>query len=254
MKSVALLSVLISAGTALAAEPLANPPATLAQGERGAIGGGGRLFVSPMGEPFRGGDLPEQRWFAGADTNHDGRLSRAEFVADAMRFFALLDVDHDRRIGAAEIDRYERDILPEVNDGSYAGGGDWSPSASGAGGSRNRGGGRMGGGGHRRSGESGGSSREGAGRGSNGADGGYMFHASGAGRFGYLATPEPVTAADADLDHVVSAQEFMASAGRRFDILDSNGDGMIDPRELPKLRRAGAGRHRSLDGGSSSDH
>ena len=48
----------------------------------------GRLFISPMGEPFRGPD-PVRQWFDGADANKDGALTADEFVADAMRFFAV---------------------------------------------------------------------------------------------------------------------------------------------------------------------
>ena len=56
------------------------------------------LFISPMGEPFRAPisqPYPSATWFAGADANHDGVLSREEFRADALRFFKLLDVTKD---------------------------------------------------------------------------------------------------------------------------------------------------------------
>jgi len=42
------------------------------------------VFLSPMGEPFRaeaGKPYPSAVWFAGADKNHDGYLSRAEVKA-----------------------------------------------------------------------------------------------------------------------------------------------------------------------------
>lgn len=54
----------------------------------------GKLFISPMGEPFRGGD-PIKQWFEGADANKDGALTADEFVADAMRLFAVLDRGKD---------------------------------------------------------------------------------------------------------------------------------------------------------------
>lgn len=57
----------------------------------------GRLFISPMGEPFRGED-PIGAWFAGADANHDGVVTEAEFIADADRVFLLLDREHDGEI------------------------------------------------------------------------------------------------------------------------------------------------------------
>jgi hypothetical protein len=210
-----------------------------------------------MGEPFRGDDAPEGRWFAGADTDHDGQLSRAEFLADAMRFFAELDLDHDHRIGSAEIDRYEADVLPEAGaagaDGGWAGrdaGGDRGAGGprrgrGGAGGMGGRGRGGMGAG---RSGE-----MEGTGERPGAGAGGYTFRASGAGRFGYIVTPEPVTAADVDLDRTVTDKEFLAAAGRRFDLLDRNGDGVITAKELPKLDHSAARRGRRLHDAEESD-
>jgi Ca2+-binding EF-hand superfamily protein len=209
----------------------------------------GSLFVSPMGEPFRDGEHPERAWFAGVDANHDGQLTRSEFIADAMRFFATLDVDHNHAIGPTEIDRYEQEIVPEIG----VGGGDgFAPPRNGGGrppgGGRRGGGGGppggglgggdMGGGGPPGGGMGGGGHHGGGGDGSpsgRGANQGYMFHASGAGRFGYIATPEPVTAADTDLNRSVTDKEFIEAAGRRFALLDTNGDGMITAKELPKL-------------------
>lgn len=177
----------------------------------------GLLFVSPMGEPFReeGGAA---RWFERVDADHDGILSRNEFIADAARFFATLDTNGDQRIGPTEIDRYEIEIVPETN--AATGGVAGLPEGR-------RPGDRM-----RRDGPPGGGPP-----GAGGAKAGYQYRASGAGRFGYLATPEPVTAADADLDRSISSQEFVAAAGRRFVLLDANEDGTIRAKELPKLRQ-----------------
>jgi Ca2+-binding EF-hand superfamily protein len=72
------------------------------------------LFVSPMGEPFsaaRGGDALAD-WFAKADQNRDGAITRDEMLADADRFFATLDVNHDGEIDPDEIARYETQIAP----------------------------------------------------------------------------------------------------------------------------------------------
>ncbi|QJU59514.1 EF-hand domain-containing protein [Sphingomonas sp. AP4-R1] len=213
------------------------------------------LFVSPMGEPFRGGEAPEKDWFAGVDRNQDGQLSRTEFLADAMRFFHTLDLDHNGEIGPGEIDRYEQDLLPEIGAGGGGGFGD-GPPPPGAG---RPGGGRRGGGmggGHR--GGMGGGGMGGGGMGGMG-DGpppggggpkpGYTYHAAGAGRFGYIATPEPVTAADTDLNRSVSDKEFVDAAGRRFALLDTNGDGAITAKELPKLMRP-----RFRDRGGKGEH
>ncbi len=97
------------------------------------------------------------------------------------------------------------------------------------------GGGGMGGGGH--GGMGGGGGRRGGGGMSRGGGGGSGFAPplEGAGRYGYIATPEPVTAADVDFDGTVTRAEFLAAASRRFNMLDINHDSMLTPRSLPKL-------------------
>jgi hypothetical protein len=83
------------------------------------------LFISPMGEPFRGdAGRPTliATWFNGADTDHDGKLSLAEFRADADRFFNTLDTNHDGEIDPDELDRYENKIAPEIGAGNGFGG------------------------------------------------------------------------------------------------------------------------------------
>ncbi len=102
-----------------------------------------RLFISPMGEPFRGPD-GFGTWFSGADTDHDGTLTPAEFRADGERFFRLLDTNSDGAIDGFEIQAYERERVPEIaglnfDEGGRGGGGF-------RGGGRGRGGGRRGGG------------------------------------------------------------------------------------------------------------
>jgi hypothetical protein len=78
------------------------------------------VFISPMGEPFRraqGPGEPIERWFNGADGDHDGAVGVTEFQADAARFYATLDVNHDNEIAPDEISRYETQIAPEVQAG-----------------------------------------------------------------------------------------------------------------------------------------
>ena len=69
--------------------------------------------VSPNGEPLSGGplgapDCDEQmdRWFDRVDANQDGRIDRAEFLADARAQFARMDLDHDGFITADELTAY----------------------------------------------------------------------------------------------------------------------------------------------------
>ncbi|MDQ2877552.1 MAG: hypothetical protein M3R41_00550, partial [Pseudomonadota bacterium] len=130
-------------------EPLAGslPPLDPPSGEheRGMHGAGlrhrGPVFISPMGEPFRGPD-PQLQWFDQADANHDGVLTRAEFEADAKRFFTILDRGHDGEIDPDDIEFYETQLVPEVRAGDGFGGGGGARSGGG-----HRGGGRGGGGG-----------------------------------------------------------------------------------------------------------
>src|SRR5205823_1887493 len=79
----------------------------------------GRLFVSPMGEPFHGsrGEDALAAWFTQADSNHDGFLTVEEVQADAERFFGLLDVNHDGEIDPDEITRYEDMVAMETSRG-----------------------------------------------------------------------------------------------------------------------------------------
>ncbi|UAK25149.1 EF-hand domain-containing protein [Sphingomonas nostoxanthinifaciens] len=233
------------------------------------------MFVSPMGEPFRGGGpdapAPADAWFKGADRNGDGQITLTEMMLDAARFFRTLDVDGNGEIGPQEIDRYETEILPEVQSGeSFGGGGAGESGSQGQSGGRHGGGrggmggpgGGMGGGGMEGGGMGGGmggpgggmgggmggmggGGRHGGGRGgpsggSPGGEGGPSLR--GAARFGYLALPEPVIAADTDMNRAVTMREFQAAAQRRFGLLDVNGDGVLTQAELPRLGGPGGRR------------
>ena len=207
-----------------------------------AGGAQGRTFISPMGEPFRDrvdGKTPDEVWFAGADKDGDGRITRAEFLADAGRFFRTLDVNHDNEIGPEEIDRYEDEVAPEVRTDGFEGD---LPSGSGHGG-RGGGGHRHGGGGggHRGGGGGGDGGAGEGGEGSSGEDhpGPTEPTGLGAARFGYLDLPEPVIAADTDFNRGVSTKEFADAAYQRFNLLDANHDGVLTRDELPHFGRSG---------------
>ena len=208
-----------------------------------------QLFISPAGEPFRaepGAPYPVAAWFAGADTNHDGALSREEFVADAMRFFAILDVDHNGVIDGFEVSAYETQIAPEILQGfrDVPGGDGAAAPRGGGGGGRGHGGGMGGGGrgghgggggggmgGMGGGGDAGGGSPDGAKRRSGGPMGGML---QGATPYSLLAEPQPVMGADADFDRRITRDEAIRTAKARFALLDTDKDGRLTLAELPK--------------------
>jgi hypothetical protein len=195
-----------------------------------------RSFLSPAGEPFRGED-PIGAWFAQADSDHDGMLSAAEFEADHMRFFKRLDVDGDGVISNPEVQRYERDIAPEIlsridrGDGAFAGRGGGFGGPRGGTGRAGRSGGRGGGG------------QGGAAQGARqGAPSGGVGGGGESGSPSLLNEPEPVLAADTDLDFQVSLGEWRAAAAKRFAQLDTDHDGAL---RLEALRRPQGGQPRA---------
>ena len=194
-------------------------------------------FISPMGEPFRskpGETKPEEAWFAQADANHDGKITLAEFTADAGRFFKTLDTNKDARIEAEEIQHYEDFIAPETISG-----GDFGAEAAG--------GGHQGGARHGRSRRRDGVSRDTQTAADednvtntyltppNDYDEGNM----GAARFSYFDMPEPLSAADANFDRTITPREYVDAARQRFIALDANHDGLLTRDELPKLGGGG---------------
>ncbi|WP_066798697.1 hypothetical protein [Sphingomonas soli] len=168
----------------------------------------GPLFISPMGEPFRG-PAPHDQWFDGADANHDGVLSMEEMIADAERFFATLDVRKDGEIDPQDVERYETEVVPEIR---------MRPP-------RERQGYRVG------------DSMVGP----RGGEGGPKQVSTrkreepkkGAARFSYLDYPQPITVADRNFNRGVDIREFVRAAEARFALLDKNGDGKIPKSELP---------------------
>lgn len=241
MRLVLLTSlVLLTAGCAGSEHPKFRhgPPGGFHRGGAEGEGPRGPLFISPMGEPFRGdrgaGD-PSDIWFQNADTDHDGALSRAEFARDASRFFAVLDRGHDGEIDPDDIDYYETVLAPEIRVGGGGGGGGRFAGGAGRGGGGHRGGG---GGGHRVGGSGGGES---------GAPGGgetrMTYGKQGAARFSYFDFPEPVTIADTNFNRGVDPAEFQRAAETRFAMLDKNGDGKIERKELPRISGGPGGGH-----------
>lgn len=215
--------------------PRPRGPGTHRPTDGGSEHGRGQLFVSPMGEPFRASQhagAAQALWFAGADADGDGRITEVEFQRDAMRFFAVLDRGHDGEIDPDDIAYYENVLIPEIRVAS--GGRGPAGGARGPGGPGGRGGGR---------GPGGGGSGGGGGQGMHmGSDTSRKADATaherlGAARFGFFDLPEPVIAADRNLNRGVDRAEFTMAAATRFAALDRNHDGALTRGELP---RAGA--------------
>jgi len=169
-------------------------------------------FISPMGEPFRPsatGEAPIARWFAGADRNRDGVLTADEMLADADRFFARLDENQDGRIDPQEIASYEYDVAPDVQVNSQ-----WKRQRGDPGPKPTTKPDRSFGYYERPPGE-------------DRFDGYRDDTLQGAARYGLLNMPQPVAAADADFNRLVTLAEFRQAAAYRFTLLDETKQGRL---------------------------
>lgn len=167
------------------------------------------LFLSPAGQPFRaepGKPYPVAEWFAEADANHDGKLTRDEFRADFSRFFQTLDGDHNGYLDGVEVQHYEQQVAPEVLpsvaqiQGGY-------PGERSAGGTRQL-------------------------AEPTRARGGGVF--DGAPAYSLLNVSEPVASADDNFDGRVTLEEFLRAADRRFAQLDKDNAGYLTLDALPQ--------------------
>jgi len=178
----------------------------------------GRPFISPMGEPFRARSSVDDalaRWFAQADRNHDNVLTADEMQADASRFFARLDTDGNGDIDPEEVIQYEWEVAPEiqVNARLRRPGGE-KPLA---GESEEQ---------HRRT------------MTTAGLGGGLQ----GAARYALLNIPEPVVAADVNLDRSITLAEFRQAGVERFQLLDASHVGRLSLDQLKALLPPAKGR------------
>lgn len=199
-----MLTILL---TVLAAQALASAPPPA--GPETPHSGRPQIFIAPSGETFRapaGEPYPVARWFAGADANHDGKLTEAEFDADFLRYFASLDLDHDGVVDSTELERYET-ATPELHTGAFA------MDSYDAGGGEDENGEKR--------------AR---------SLGSYMGANApqGAGRFDLLRIPEPVASMDVTLKGRVNRQEAQDAAEYRFSLLDDQHRGYLTLAELPE--------------------
>ena len=179
----------------------------------------GRLFISPMGEPFHGnrGEDALAAWFNQADANHDGYLTVEEMQADAERFFGHLDANHDGEIDPDEITSYENMVAMEMSRGRLEAATTPAVPTGAPGG--DTGGFR---GGH---------------RGAENFDRPGAVH-QGAARFSLLDLPEPVISADENFNRGVSLSEFRSAASHRFVALDLDHKGRLTLAGLETIRPA----------------
>jgi Ca2+-binding EF-hand superfamily protein len=199
-----------------AAQAPLSLPAT-AQPQTIGAPGPGRLFISPMGEPFFGRVPGEDGliiWFNQADRNHDGTITLDEMTADADRFFQVLDRNHDGEIDPDDIDYYEQ-VVPQIRaqtmiTTSTTPGGDIEEHAD---------------------------------------------SETSAGRLGLLQIPEPVASADSNFNRGVSPQEFRDAAVKRFQLLDGNHTGKLTLPDLQSVRHAAStyAKRRPIKPGESDD-
>jgi hypothetical protein len=197
--------VLALAVSALAATAVAQP-LTPQQRER-QMRDPFPLFVAPDGQPFRAGpNLPPPvvQWFNQVDADHDGVITREEFVQDSMNFFAFLDVDHDNVITGFENARYEQRVAPEITVGgppAFAPAIDPNAARS--------------------------------------SDPNRPAHhtvlpVTGAARFSFFNEPQPIRVADMNLDWQVTDGEWRAASERRFRQLTEGHNGRLALDTLPE--------------------
>jgi hypothetical protein len=155
------------------------------------------LFISPSGKPFRadpGKPYPVADWFNAADKDHDGKLTKAEFRADADAFFHELDINKDGVIDSREVAYYEKITAPEIV-------ASFTPDQ---------------------------------GAQQDGSSSSKKDIPQGGAWYGLLGEPEPVAAADTNFDGVITYAEFMQATDERWKLLDPDKTGYITLDSLPK--------------------
>ena len=180
-------------------------------------------FISPSGKPFRAAadaPYPVVNWFKEANKKGDGKLDRIEFVADAGRFFDLLDQNKDGVLSHYEVDFYEQRIVPEilgpaVDISSEAGSRArlWLAQVDRPG-----------------SIDPGGDALRKMPQRIPGLDESNQ----GAGPYSFFQEPEPLMAADMDLNGLIRRPNFLKLADTHFTALDGDEEGFLTLAKLPQ--------------------
>ena len=184
----------LAAGAAFAAEPR---PQTTPLAEP-------NLFISPSGQPYRskaGEPYPVVAWFEKTDTNHDGKIDRDEFKAEATAFFNMLNVRKNGVIDDEIVDIYEKKLVPEIINANIL-----QPGAQ--------------------------SSSSGSGYAAPGSD--YKTQRQGAAQYGLLNNAEPLRSADHSFRGMIRLQDVLAQADANFDALDYDHKGYLTLEDLPR--------------------
>lgn len=165
-----------------------------------------QIFFSPSGEVFRAktpAPYPVADWFKQADTDSDGKLTRAEFVADAKRYFAVIDKDENGVISSPENTRYEEELALEILSRVPM---ITQPPKS----------------------------RTTDAEGKPLSNQPYQRQITGAAQFSLINEPQPVRGADANFDFKITAAEWEAASLARFRLLDKDADGALTLETLSK--------------------
>ena len=183
------------------------------------------LFVTPMGEPYRADESGQRGialWFSAADADRDGKMSRDEYMTEAMRFFAHLDANGDGSATSAESTALWRREAPEVLSQR-----DMGPPIMNQPAQRSR---------------TQHNDPHDQGRGIVYAEDGSARRrrdpvvqneevVQGAARYGLLNDIEPVMTCDTDFNRRVTRDEFQTCADQRFTRIDLDHDGFFTPEE-----------------------